>query len=92
MADNVKGWNPGNTAKQHSLCWDCAHATNPKGVCPWSREFIPVPGWQAKEVYYRGNATGYTTYIVEKCPLFERNAKNFGMKRLEKKNDDHTKD
>lgn len=78
-------FNPGNRMKKHTLCWDCRHATNPEAACPWSREFIPVEGWKVKPVYYRGNASRYETYIVEECPLFERDAERFGLKRMERK-------
>lgn len=90
--DDINRRNPGNTVKEHTLCWDCTNATNPKGICPWSREFKEVPGWQAKLVNYRGFSNGYTTYIVKSCPLFERNARNFGLKRLVQRNEDHTED
>ena len=83
--DREQKKNPGNTGKKHTLCWDCYHATNPEGACPRSVGFEPVPGWTAKMVNYRGYEHGYKTYIVESCPLFERNAENFGLKRMEKR-------
>ena len=82
--DREQKKNPGNTGKKHTLCWDCYHATNPEGACPWSVGFEQVPGWTAKMVNYRGYENGYKTFIVESCPLFERNAENFGLKRMEK--------
>jgi len=52
--------------KEDTKCWDCAKAC--VGGCSWSREFIPVEGWDAKETE---NAAGVTSYIVRECPEFE---------------------
>ena len=47
------------------LCWHCAKAT---GGCSWSKNFTPVPGWDAKKV-----VKGYVdTYDIRDCPLFEK--------------------
>lgn len=47
------------------LCWYCKNAT---GGCSWSKNFTPVPGWDAK---YIERASAAPTYSIKDCPLFE---------------------
>ena len=49
--------------REGQLCWNCKHATNPLGICPWSAHLEPVPGWSAA-------VTG-DGYRIFGCPLFE---------------------
>ena len=51
-----------------SLCWDCRRAT---GFCAWSARLKPVKGWTAEKVKV---GTPLETYMVQECPLFERDA------------------
>ena len=56
---------------KETLCWKCQRAGT--GSCSWdkSRGNVPVEGWNADEVAYRGNNGEYiTTYHVNECPLF----------------------
>ena len=55
------------THHKTNICWDCEKAC---GGCSWSRNFEPVPGWKAKKI--RWSRTKETTYMITKCPLFER--------------------
>lgn len=62
-----------------SLCWQCIHAVPDKCAhgCSWSRDFIPVEGWNAQ----RADLKGYSrcvdppqlteSYKVISCPQFE---------------------
>lgn len=61
-----------------SLCWDCAKCG---GDCSWSRDFEPVPGWDAEErmlYFFRSNLCDYEreerSFYVKKCPEFERDS------------------
>lgn len=60
-----------------SLCWRCRHAVpsifeENKG-CSWSRRFEPIPGWEAREVFYtRDDEKIPGGYLVKSCPEFER--------------------
>jgi len=70
-------------SKEHSntLCWMCSRAI---GKCSWSAYFRPVKGWVAKEVI----KTNTTSYIVEECPLFQRDATEYGLRRLSSEKED----
>lgn len=62
--------------KNSSLCWECKKATGGSD-CSWANEFIPVEGWDAKQTTIvicstRGYEKNDISYIVRKCPLFER--------------------
>lgn len=52
--------------KEDTKCWDCAKAC--VGGCSWSRDFIPVEGWDAEKTE---KAEGIVSYIVRDCPEFE---------------------
>lgn len=58
-----------------TICWQCRHATNPQGICPWSKAFKPVPGWDAKPytIYLSAKyqKQRLESYLVQQCPLFE---------------------
>ena len=62
---------------QQTLCWDCARAT---GGCSWSNYLKPVKDWNAIEVKPTSNKP-YSTYIVQTCPLFERDGYDAGTRR-----------
>lgn len=65
-------------APSKTLCWRCANAVpNRAGTrgCSWSRKFIPVEGWEAKEIsvntHIRVNGSNNTqSFIVRSCPEF----------------------
>ena len=61
-----------------TLCWDCKRAT---GGCSWSARLKPVKGWTAKETK---KDSPFSSYIVEDCPLFERDAIRGGAARYKK--------
>lgn len=58
-----------------TLCWHCKNSTNGI-VCPWARDYSPVPGWTAEStlVKCRGGDNNepyfYSSMCVTKCPLF----------------------
>lgn len=53
------------------LCWDCKKAC---GGCSWSKNFEPVPGWQAeKRVLYNAKIP-VVSYHITACPEFEQEA------------------
>lgn len=43
-----------------TLCWSCGKAYS---LCSWSKDFMPVKGWDAK-------ATKHGSFRVYNCPLF----------------------
>ena len=55
--------------KKKSICIDCA---NSGALCSWSRDFVPVEGWEAEYVEggMHGNNTRLPTYCVKSCPQF----------------------
>jgi hypothetical protein len=55
--------------KTDTLCWDCKNAT---GGCSWSSSFVPVEGWDATKTIVKVVQKEEESYIVRKCPLFER--------------------
>lgn len=50
---------------ESTICWKCGKTS---GGCSWSRNFVPVKGWDAKEKAVRGIGLSYT---VKSCPEFE---------------------
>ena len=60
-----------------SICWDCINAVpNPEtgDGCSWSRSFIPVEGWTAREhklMIYGDTADDCMSYQVISCPCFK---------------------
>lgn len=57
---------------KHTLCWECRNAT---GGCAWSRDFKPVPGWNAEQTEINNNALRYDgrytpSFRVIACPEF----------------------
>ena len=79
------------TGYQHTICWDCANAC---GNCPWSGyHHRPVKGWVATptKIKLRSSGNKYgegfdSSYIVQSCPLFKRDAVGHGMKWAAKQN------
>ena len=63
-----------------TICWECKNAT---GGCSWTQSFIPVTGWKAT-IIKPTSTKPYSTYIVEECPEFERDAYDGGIKRIPK--------
>lgn len=55
--------------RKESLCWDCANAC---GLCSWSHDFTPVPGWDARATKLYNNNKGrfIDSYHVIECPEF----------------------
>lgn len=60
--------------KTMQLCWDCARAV---GGCDWSREHIPIPGWEATPAVRNGDSS----YVITGCPEFVRDAYGCGSYR-----------
>lgn len=67
-----------------SICWYCQNSTN--SGCPWSRNFIPVPGWQAEKTNFNfSKYDNYKSYIVKECPLFVQDKNTKIMKEVMQK-------
>ena len=64
---------------RRTICWDCKKAT---GACSWSHELAPVPGWEAIERPIKIQDHYETTYLVCKCPEFERDSVHYGLRRV----------
>ena len=69
--------NKGLSNASFTLCWDCSFAT---GGCSWSDELKPINGWTAKRVTKQTQ----DSYMVYACPLFSRDALNYGRDKLYK--------
>lgn len=63
--------------KHNQLCWDCEKAC---GGCSWSKDFIPVKGWDAVPTKVRNGTTSkkgehivsvIDSFEVRECPEFE---------------------
>lgn len=60
-------------SKSSTLCWDCAKYS---GGCNWSKNSIPVAGWEATETkinqtFRKGEEpASISSYIVHECPEF----------------------
>lgn len=73
---------------KYSLCWDCKRAT---GGCPWSDKLKPIKGWKAIPIG-KTTARPYSTYLVEECPGFIRDAIGGGTKRYRPEGERHDYD
>ena len=66
-----------------SLCWKCSRSTD--SSCSWSRDFIPVEGWDAKPTE-RYSEVYKTSYCVRSCPQFKahdtRPLNDIGIEKL----------
>ena len=54
--------------KRMCICWFCDKAD---GKCPWSRNFEPVPGWDATPVVVKDKEGDMRTYHIKSCPQFK---------------------
>lgn len=66
--------------KEHTLCWDCAKATD--DVCPWVDAGMPVPGWWATPSKVKTCGVYSDSYRVIKCPMFVRDADKAGVVKV----------
>ena len=63
-----------------TICWDCANAAN--NGCSWSKHLVPVDGWTAvPTVKKQFKGEKMHTFLVIRCPAFERDAWNGGAMR-----------
>ena len=60
-----------NSKIKDTLCWDCKKATGDSD-CPWANDFESVDGWDATPTYVKTMGRIEQSYIVNDCPLFER--------------------
>jgi len=67
------------TQKPFTLCWDCAHATDDS--CAWVRDGEPVDGWTARETKLLWARAYSSSYHVNACPKFKRDAENGGQRK-----------
>jgi hypothetical protein len=73
----IRDFEPEVHYNKESLCWSCERAT---GFCSWSRNFEPVPGWEAeptevKNTYKKGYFEMVASYDVKACPLYIKDNK-----------------
>ena len=57
------------TKPEYSRCWTCKNSC---GGCSWSREFIPVDGWNAEKTFHLSNGEFAESYYIKSCPEYER--------------------
>ncbi|MEG0229748.1 MAG: hypothetical protein RR549_02750 [Oscillospiraceae bacterium] len=73
----IKSKNNKIKSKKTSICWHCKNAT---GGCKWSNDGKPVEQWVAKKTKINNGFYGITeSFLVEKCPLFERGINHFSQ-------------
>ena len=68
------GWTrndrPNRIGKREQLCWSCEKCIS---MCSWSREFIPIPGWDAIEEHHtRADERNVDSYKIYNCPEYKR--------------------
>ena len=52
------------------LCFNCSYAT---GGCSWSRQFVPVQGWDAEPTIIRDSESDdISSFRIKSCPQFLR--------------------
>lgn len=56
-----KGSDPGQ------ICWECKNA---KCGCSWTKNLIPVRGWDAEATINPDKEGAFRTYKINKCPEF----------------------
>lgn len=60
----------GDYKKKYTLCWECDKC---EGDCCWSKDFIPIDGWEAEDdSRYDSKGDYLVRYIVWSCPEFEK--------------------
>ena len=57
------------TSNKYQPCWTCKKCF---GGCSWSKDFEPVPGWQAIPHNIKENGEHANGYRIMYCPLYER--------------------
>lgn len=56
--------------KYEQICWTCKKCI---GGCSWSRDFIPIEGWDAElDTHTRVDANDSITYKIYDCPQYEK--------------------
>lgn len=63
---------PKRKIQEEQLCWTCAKAC---GGCSWSRAFVPVEGWEAKQSKTRADG-----YRIVRCPEYESDLDEYERK------------
>ena len=74
---------------EKSLCWRCQRADkffHEGFYCPWSANFMPVPGWTAEptQIVSAEIEDIIDSFEVIKCPLFIADKKRERRKKWEK--------
>lgn len=57
------------TNNNYTKCWTCKNAC---GGCSWSRDFQPVPGWNAVPTFHPSNVGNENSFHVISCPEYVR--------------------
>lgn len=57
------------TKEEFTKCWTCKNAC---GGCSWSRDFIPVEGWNAVKTQYMDCGNVVDSYFIKSCPEYKR--------------------
>lgn len=60
------------TTDDFQPCWTCRKAC---GGCSWSRNFTPIPGWEAQESFIPANGEYAKTYKIISCPQYVNDRK-----------------
>ena len=54
--------------ENEQLCWSCQNAC---GGCSWSKNLIPVVGWNATPILVKDEEGDIRTYKIVKCPQYK---------------------
>ena len=49
------------------LCWTCKKACK---KCSWSKDFIPIKGWDAKVILVKDREGSFYSYQIKGCPEY----------------------
>lgn len=55
--------------KREQPCWTCTKAC---GQCSWSKDFTPIPNWDAIPTIIKDNDGTFSSYKIKYCPEYER--------------------
>ena len=54
--------------KRMAICWFCENAD---GKCEWSKNFKPVPGWDAAPRIIKDEEGDISSYHINSCPKYK---------------------
>lgn len=65
-----------NEIIKETICWTCANYCK----CSWHKTFTQVKGWEAEKTFKAGGVSKINSYLVKKCPMYEKEEQTEGRK------------